>query len=269
MSQETASIRFLYGTVLGRVCLKILVRPWISKVAGVFLGSPLSKPMVGRFIKKNQIDMTTYSQKQFPSFNDFFTRQRDCDIDSVPLVSPCDAHLTVHSIGADSVFHIKHVDYSLEQLLGDTNLAKAYSGGLCLIFRLTPRHYHRYCYACAGHIAADRRLNGKLHCVRPIAYTNLPVFVQNSREYVVLQTGQLGQVVQMEVGALLVGKIANHPLSPQAEKGQEKGYFEFGGSTIILLLQKNRVCLDPSFMAEPEVEKDVHYGMALGKPIPS
>lgn len=262
MKQETSSIRFLYGTKAGRFCLKVLTCPWVSKAAGVFLSSPLSRPMVKGFIRKNHVDMTPYPQRRYRSFNDFFTRQRKNQIDAAPLVSPCDAFLSAYPIDQNSTYHIKHIDYRLDELLGDAELAQRYEGGTCLIFRLTPQHYHRYCFACSGKIETTQRLDGKLHCVRPIAYTSLPVFAQNSREYVLIDTVDFGKVVQMEIGALLVGKISNHPTDGTSNQGQEKGYFEFGGSTILLLLEKGKFQVEPALLT-PE-EKDVRYGQKIG-----
>lgn len=264
MKQETATIRFLYATAAGRCCLKLLVQPWISKAVGAFLSSGLSRPMVSGFIKKHHIDMSAYPQRKYRSFNDFFTRQRsrnEAGTVSGHLVSPCDAFLSAYPIDQNSTFHIKHVDYSLQQLLRDNALAKQYEGGTCLIFRLTPQHYHRYCYACTGSIRQTRKIGGKLHCVRPLAYTSRPVFVENSRASTLIHSDPFGHVLQMEVGALLVGKISNHP-STQAQQGVEKGYFEFGGSTIILLLEKDRVRIFPELLTSEE--KDVRYGQIIG-----
>lgn len=260
MSKESLSIRFLYGTVPGRLCLKIVTRPWLSIIAGKFLSSPLSRPMIGRFIRKNRIDMSQYPPESYRCFNDFFTRKRANDIGDAPLVSPCDGFLSVYPIDENSTFHIKNVDYSLDHLLQDPHLAHHYRGGTCLIFRLTPQHYHRYGFSCDGAISYCQKIRGKLHCVRPIAYTCRPVFVENSREYVIIDSPACGSVVQMEVGALLVGKISNHPL-PTACKGVEKGFFEFGGSTIILLLEKDGPQLS-SGLNSP-TEKDVRYGQNL------
>lgn len=267
MKQETASIRFLYGTVAGRCCLKVLVQPWVSKLAGSFLSSRLSRPIIAPYARRNHVDLTGYDTAQFHCFNDFFTRQRsidDADTTVGHLVSPCDAYLTVYPIDEQSTYHIKHIDYSLSQLLGDRELAAQYAGGTCLIFRLTPTHYHRYCFCCNGRIRSNKRINGKLHCVRPLAYTTRPIFGENSREYVLIDSPCFGKVVQMEVGALLVGRIRNHPGKSQACQCAEKGCFEFGGSTIILLLEKDRVSLEPRFLHQPEVEKDVRYGQKIG-----
>lgn len=265
MKKESPSVRFLYGTKPGRCCLKALTHPLVSKAAGAYLSTGLSRPLVSAYVQKNQVDMKDYANVKFQSFNDFFTRKRENapDLDPAHLISPCDAFLTVHPIGKNRTFHIKHVDYDLERLLEDQALAAQYAGGTCLIFRLTPAHYHRYGFAASGRVCYKRRIEGKLHCVRPIAYTSVPVFVENSREYVVMDTENFGRVVQMEVGALLVGKIRNHILSDPVTQGQEKGYFEFGGSTVILLLEKGRANIDPALLCKPRKEKDVIYGQKI------
>ena len=66
---------------------------------------------------------------------------------------------------------------------------------------------------------------------------------------------------------MLVGKICNHMKSLTAVKGQEKGYFEYGGSTIVLLFQKNSVNLSKDFMKimNTEIEVPVNIGQTIGK----
>lgn len=268
MNTETKSVRFLYNTKFGRCCLKVLSQRWVSKLAATFLNSPLSRPIVPLYAKRNHIDLQEFSKRKYRSFNDFFTRRRiDDAADTTPghLISPCDAFLSVYPIRDDSVYTVKHVRYRLEQLLDNAELARRYAGGTCLIFRLSPQHYHRYCYACNGFAELHKRIKGKLHCVRPIAYASVPVFAQNSREYTVIHSAQFGEVTQMEVGALLVGKIKNYPTGHFVRQGSEKGYFEFGGSTIILLLEKDRVCIDPTFLADQGIEIDVRKGAKIGE----
>lgn len=267
--KESLSVRFLYQTKLGRIFLKILVQPWISKIAGFFLSSHFSRLIVPIFIKQNQVDMTGYKKQKFQSFNDFFTRKRldnKVDMNSESLISPCDAYLTVYPINKNSIYRIKHTDYRLKQLLEDETLAHRYAGGVCMMFRLTPKHYHRYCYICDCTIEKTKRIEGKLHCVRPVAYNAVPVFVENSREYTVINSNEWGKVVQMEVGALLVGKIKNYPIKTKAFKGEEKGYFEFGGSTIIVLIEKGRIKLNKNILEKSRIgeETDVRLGMKIG-----
>lgn len=246
---DSAALRFLYHTAPGRMLLKILIQPKVSKAAGYYLSSRASKWLVPYYIRKHGITMKGIEIPEggFASFNDFFTRKRKaepCARTDEYLISPCDGWLSVEKIKKDTVFAIKASRFTLRDLLNNDELADEFQDGSALIFRLTPADYHRYCYAASGRIAAGKRIDGKLHCVRPIALRQFPVFAQNSREYQVLRTQNFGLMVQMEIGALLVGKIRNHaPVEGlnNVQVGTEKGYFEFGGSTILLLLRKNAV----------------------------
>ncbi|MDE5588084.1 MAG: phosphatidylserine decarboxylase [Acetatifactor sp.] len=250
--RESLALRFLYRTVPGRMILKLLVQPKVSKAAGHFLASGVSKCIVPCYIRKHKIDMDdiVIPSGGFSSFNDFFTRKKrieSFDMTCGHLISPCDGFLSVARITEDTVLNIKNSRFTLDDLLKDHELAEQFRGGTALVFRLTPANYHRYCYAADGKIILHRKIRGILHCVRPIALRTVPVFAQNSREYQVLRTERFGTVIQMEVGALLVGKIRNDVKilkSGYAQRGKEKGYFEFGGSTIIILLQKNMICFN-------------------------
>lgn len=269
MKKETLTIRFLYRTMPGRAILKVLTKPFLSKIAGRFLSSGMSRWLVPLFIRKHHIDMRDFKGKKFSSFNDFFTRKRaDGQIDITPdhLISPCDGYLSAYPVGQDEIYHIKHIEYRLECLLKSQRLAEKFSGGTCLIFRLTPQNYHRYCYVCDGAKMASHTIPGKLHCVRPTAYASFPVFTENSREYTRIHTRQFGDIIQMEIGALLVGKIHNYPKTGPVFQGMEKGYFEFGGSTILILVQKGRLRLDRQIISNTKkgLETEVRLGEKIG-----
>lgn len=103
------------------------------------------------------------------------------------------------------------------------------------VFRLCVNHYHRYHYPVNGKKGANIRIGGTLHTVRPIALESRAVFCENSREYTVIDSESFGRIVQMEVGAMLVGKIRNLHGEKAVAKGEEKGMFLYGGSTVILL----------------------------------
>lgn len=273
--KESRSLRFLYKTVPGRVILKILVQPQISQMTGKFLSMGISRCMIPYYIRKHHIDMSDIRIPEggFSSFNEFFTRKRyiQCPyVSRAQVISPCDGFLTAVRIDQHICFEIKHTGYSLRSLLRDEKLAKAFEGGTVLIFRLTPANYHRYCYPVNGNVVASRKIKGKLHCVRPVALEAVPVFVQNSREYQVLKSESYGTVVQMEIGALLVGRIANHKefrKGSPVRKGEEKGYFEFGGSTIVLLFQKDAIHLKESLFDGQNSHREiaVRLGEIIGR----
>ncbi len=270
--KESAGLRFLYGTVPGRVCLKLLCMPWVSRLCGVFLDSRVSRPLIASFVRRNGIDLTEYEAVDYPSFNAFFSRRirenrRPVAAGSNALIAPCDGLLSVYPIRGDTVIPVKQSRYTISSLLGGDGAAADYENGLCLVFRLCVHHYHRYCYVDSGVPGPTVRLPGKLHTVRPIALAQFSVFTENCREYTVIETEHFGKVVQMEVGAMLVGKIRNYPKSGPVRRGEEKGMFLYGGSTVILLLREGAARL-PEALYEATArgaETPVRMGQELGR----
>ena len=261
----------LYGSALGRLILKPLTAPAVSRLAGALLSTPVSKVLIGPFVRKNNIDMAQYLPGPYHSYNEFFARYirpelRPVDTDPRHFVSPCDSKLTVLPVTRDGRFTIKHTQYTVTSLLKDEALASRYDGGQLLIFRLTVDDYHRYCYPADGSVTERKQIPGMLHTVNPIANDYFPIYKENSREYTCMDTPQFGQLVMMEVGALLVGKIVNHPLSDTVHRGQEKGYFQFGGSTVIVLLERDKVLIDADILGNSRdtIETVVKYGEKIG-----
>lgn len=262
--KESFTLRFLYKTLPGRMVLKLLIQPKVSKITGRYLSSGASKWLVPYYIRKHNINMRGIEvpENGFSSFNEFFTRKKKVgrqELKSTSLISPCDGFLTCITIKNNLIFNIKHTKFSLEDLLKDKRLASKFHDGTALIFRLTPANYHRYCYAADGQVLRTRTIPGTLHCVRPIALGEFPVFAQNSREYQIIKTQSFGTMVQMEIGALMVGKINNHRQDTGCVlAGREKGTFEFGGSTIILLFTKNAACFRKELFQNEELP--IHMG---------
>ncbi len=261
----------LYGSAPGRLLLKPLTAPWLSKLAGSFLSTGASKVFIRPFIKNNHIDMSQFEPVAYESYNDFFSRRirpeaRPIDMDPRHLISPADSKLTALPITETGRFTLKHTQYTVGSLLKDPALAAEYVGGWCLIFRLTVDDYHRYCYAFSGEKGENIRIPGRLHTVNPIANDFFPIYKENSREYTLLHTREFGDVVAMEVGALLVGKIVNHHGPASVRRGQEKGCFQFGGSTVVLLLKKDTAILDGDILENSRngIETVVKFGEKIG-----
>ena len=269
--EKSGYTRFCYGTSFGRALLKLLVRPWVSKTVGCFMDSRLSKPLIKRFVKKNGIDLNVYQGAPYKSYNSFFTRkikdgQRAFDMSAGALCAPCDSALSVYPIEADSLFSIKGGSYSCASLLGDEQLAKQFEGGTCLIFRLAVTDYHRYSFFDSGRILSTKYIPGVLHTVRPIALERYDFFKENSRAVSVMETENFGTAAFVEVGALLVGRIKNHDVTAFS-RGEEKGYFEFGGSTCVLLLKKDAARIDEELIANTSAgfESKVQLGERIGE----
>jgi len=261
----------LYGNAFGRMLLKPLTAPALSKLAGRFLSTGASRVFIKPFIKNNRIDMSQFEPVEYGSYNDFFSRcirpeARPIDMDPRHLISPADSKLTALPITEGCRFTLKHTQYTVGSLLKNPALAAQYVGGWALIFRLTVDDYHRYCYAFDAEKGENVVIPGKLHTVNPIANDYFPIYKENAREYTILRTREFGEVIAMEVGALLVGKIVNHQAAASVKRGQEKGYFQFGGSTVVLLLKRDTAILDDDILENSRngIETVVKFGEKIG-----
>ena len=267
------TLPFLYKTAFGRILLKPLTAPSLSRLCGRFLDSRLSAFLIKGFVKNNNINLEDYLTDEIKTFNQFFRRKikdglRSFDFTPENLCSPCDGLLSVWQIkdSNGTVIPVKQSQYTIESLLQNKELASQYNGGLCLVFRLCVNHYHRYAYAESGRKGRNIFIPGVLHTVRPIALESLPVFVQNSREYTVIESSVFGPLVQMEVGAMLVGRIVNHEEEADVHRGEEKGFFEYGGSTIILLIEKDKIKMRKEIIENSlrGIESPVKMGEVIG-----
>lgn len=153
--------------------------------------------------------------------------------------------MSVYPVTEDSSFAIKGSRYRVEDLLQDETLARNYEGGFCLVFRLCASDYHHYCYIDDGFQGQIHHIEGQLHSVQPIACETYPVYILNRRCWCLLVTENFGPVVQTEIGALIVGGIANNEGNARFCRGMEKGHFELAGSTIVLLFEPDRIVLRP------------------------
>ena len=260
--KDGAALRFLYHTPVGRLLLKPLCARPISRLCGRFLDSPLSKILINPFVRKNGIRLEDFFSDGFRCFNDCFSRKirpelRPVDLASNALVAPCDGLLSVYPLHKGAVIPVKQSQYSISDLLGGDPAAARFEGGACLVFRLCVNHYHRYCYPDGGRLLRSALIPGELHTVRPIALEEMAVFVRNCREYALLETDHLGTVAQIEVGAMLVGKIANHPAPERFERGDEKGMFLYGGSTVILLTEPGKLRIPEEAYALSAEEREI------------
>lgn len=233
-------LSFLYTNVLGRILLKFLVDRRVSVLSGKLLDTPCSTLLIQPFINKNNICMDDYEKANYHSFNDFFTRKirpekRPVCADPDILISPCDCKAAVYPISRQTTFSVKNTEYTLRSLLRSPRLAKRFENGYAYILRLSVDDYHRYVYAASGRLSKNYHIDGTFHTVNPVANDCLPIYKENTREYTVIHSPVFGDLVQMEVGALMVGRITNDTSVSTAVRGGEKGYFEYGGSTIILL----------------------------------
>ncbi|MDO4323651.1 MAG: phosphatidylserine decarboxylase [Lachnospiraceae bacterium] len=272
MSGQDALISWLYGHAAGRMLLRPLVSPWFSRAGGWLLNTRLSALAVQPYVRANQIDLSVCKKQEFRSFNDFFTRElipgaRPVDGRPEAWISPCDARLTVFPISREGSFAVKHTPYTVESLLDGSDLAEHYIGGTLWMYRLCVDDYHRYIYPADGVKSSNLHIPGVFHTVNPIAGEAEPIYKKNTREYCVIRTENFGTILMMEVGAMLVGRIENRePSSAKVRRGQEKGNFAFGGSTILILSQPGRIAPSEAIMQNSRagIETRVRMGEAVG-----
>lgn len=261
-------LEFLYKTKTGRVLLKVFVaRPWFSKFRALYQRSKWSKKDIKPFVEKHRINTEKWNLSEFTSFNDFFIRKDDGISfieDKKSLIAIADAKLMTYHISNNLMFRVKNTVYSVEDILGSAEKAEYFEGGTCLVYRLAVSDYHRYHYLDNGTLISAKKINGELHTVRPIS-EKYNVFTRNTRVVNILKTENFGIVAQVEVGALLVGKIVNHK-KKTFRKNEEKGYFEFGGSTIVVFIEKE-VELDEDIkkMNASGIEVQVKIGSKIGQ----
>ena len=265
-SQEKL-LSLLYDHAAGRILLRPFLMPWFSKAGGWLLSTRLSSLAVRPFARANGIDLTECKKERFVSFNDFFTRElrkgmRQIDAEENAFISPCDARLSVYPVTENGRFTVKHTEYTLKSLLRSKTLAHRFDGGLVWIYRLCVDDYHRYIYPADGVKSENVCIPGIFHTVNPIANDHYPIYKENTREYCLLQTEDFGTLLMMEVGALLVGKIENR-MGGQAEvkRGEEKGNFAFGGSTIIVVSGRNQVLPLPQIKEKAGTAQEIRVRM--------
>ncbi|MBQ0052269.1 MAG: phosphatidylserine decarboxylase [Treponema sp.] len=281
-SGNDKSVEFMYTTKTGKMILQLALALKVPKTLGFFLRSPISRFYINSFVKKNGIDMTGFEGRKFKSFNDFFTRKKDVsfDPDLTHLITPADSLLSAFKIDETSTFHVKGFDYTLEDFFGANEkhfseetkaeikeLIGKFSGGDCLIFRLCATDYHRYSYIDNGKQGNNHFIEGSLYSVQPAACENFRVYTKNRRNWSLLETENFGTVAQIEVGAFSVGGIVNHLNEGNFKKGDEKGYFDLHGSTIVMLFQKDKIKLSEEITealnSEPEYR--VKIGQKIGE----
>ncbi len=271
-------LKWLYYNPFGKLALEgIVKRKFLTQWYGRKMDTPASKAKIPDFIKSLQIDMSEalLPVHEFSTFNDFFIRQlkpeaRPIDRDPDVLVSPADGKVMAFSeIHKLDTFFAKGQEFSLEGFLQDQSLSSRYAGGTLLIIRLAPVDYHRFHFPADGRISKSKRIDGAYYSVSPYAVKNrMKIYWENTREYSLLSTVNAGDILMCEVGATMVGSIVqNYSPDNEVKKGQEKGWFAFGGSTIIVLLEKGKVKVDGDILEN--TKKGYETGIKMGERLSS
>lgn len=250
---------------------------WFSQLYGFLQKLPWSVRKIPSFVKKFKIDSSEFLEPvtSYSSFNDFFIRKlkpekRPIFQDPNVAIIPADGRYYFYpNISKSSGFIVKGQKFDLATLLQDSQLAQEFEEGSMVIARLCPSDYHRFHFPCDCLPGESRVINGYLYSVNPIALRkNIQIFSQNKRTLCVLETPLFGKVLFLEIGATNVGSIQETYFPNQWQsKGNEKGYFEFGGSALILLFAKGKIKFDSDLVHATESGFEVRclLGQSMGK----
>ena len=244
------AVRWLYGTRTGGVMASWVARShFLSALYGMIQSSFWSRGKIAPFVEKFGIDLDEFewgdggtANRPYRSFNDFFIRKfksgkRTFSVVSGELPAFCEGrYYGYEKVDERTEIPVKGKFLQPEKLLGDRKWGGVFRGGPLLLARLCPVDYHRFHFPDRGRVLEHYRLPGLLHSVNPLALTKKGnIFFTNKREVSILDTEHFGKLAYIEVGAVCVGKIVQTSAMKDFSKGQEKGYFLFGGSSVILM----------------------------------
>ncbi|CDX02475.1 Phosphatidylserine decarboxylase proenzyme [Desulfitobacterium hafniense] len=270
-------IRWTYSSPVGMRLLETVVKKRMcSSFYGWYLDRPISRRKIHPFVCKFDLDLSIAEKnlKEFSSFNDFFYRKlkpsaRSIDPCQDSLISLGDGKLLAYEdIDLDCLVQVKGLTYSLKELIKDPETASKYKRGTCLILRLCPTDYHRFHFIDSGICEPSHRIKGSYYSVNPVALQKVAkLFCENKREWSIFHSDHFGDILTIEVGATFVGSIIQSytPHQPVA-RGDEKGYFKFGGSTVLLFFEENKIKIDPDIVEQTKLgyETYVLFGEKVG-----
>jgi phosphatidylserine decarboxylase len=265
-------LKWAYETRLGKLATHSLVkRGWFSRWYGWRMSRGKSARRVNPFVEKYGVRMEDFIEPKggFSSFNDFFVRPlrrgaRAIDRNPKHAVFPADGrHLGFENIEGMQKLLIKGDHLSIKGLLGSSEVSDEFKGGSLIFSRLCPVDYHRFHYPVGGKLIPAKQINGSLYSVNPIAvFNNAKILMQNRRMVSFVETETFGKVALVEIGATCVGSIIQGQSTVQdVEKGQEKGYFKFGGSAVLTIFQAGKVDLAPDLKMHSAQGREVYAQM--------
>ncbi len=265
-------VRWAYENPLGKLTTALFIkRAFFSKWYGWRMNRPVSREKIAPFLAQYQVstDDMMEAPESFAHFNAFFCRKlkpsaRPIATEPGSVVFPADGrHFVIPDLAANDGIFVKGIRFNLTSLLRDGALAEKFKHGSMIISRLCPVDYHRFHLPCDGTPGAPKFINGSLYSVSPIALRQHPTLLwENKRCLTRFQTAGLGEVLLLEVGATCVGTIVHtHASGQPAQKGDEKGYFLFGGSCFITLFEEGKIKLADDLLEQSAEGREVYARM--------
>lgn len=272
-------LRWLYEDTLGFTVFNCFLNNqafcWLF---GKLQDRPRSRHKIFEFIKEYSINLeeVEFPPEHYQSFNAFFSRHlktharpfiKNADI----FCSPGDGKVLVYpQLTKQTQIPVKGAAITVETLLASKSAAQTYQDGSALILRLAPRDYHRFHFPDRGKANRARYIKGKYHSVHPIALSKVPgILSQNQRAVTEFYSQNFGRITYVEIGATTVASIVQTYTPGMVDRGQEKGYFQYGGSTIVLLFEPGAIAFDQDLIQDSRqhLEVQVYTGNQLGTKI--
>jgi len=264
-------LRLAYETCWGSLLKQVIRKPFFSRWYGRRMARPASRSLVAPFIEEFGLDASEFAdpQESFKSFNEFFIRRlkpeaRPFDPDPEAATFPCDGrHLGFPDISEITSVFVKGQRFSLASLLGSSELSNRFARGSLVLSRLCPTDYHRFHFPAAGIPSTSSLINGALFSVSPIALRrNLSYLWQNKRMITELETSRFGTIVMIDIGATNVGSISQtFTPSEKIHRGDERGYFSFGGSSTITLFEEGKITLADDLVEQTSHQTELYAPM--------
>ncbi len=248
--------RFLSSSRIGFVINVLLANKYSAKFLGVFYSAPFTKKLIPAFIKEHEIDLEHFivPENGYKSFNDFFIRQikkSKRPLAETSWISPADSKIYIHhNVNPASRFFVKSAPFLLKKFLGPT-ISAPYQNADIAIFRLAPYDYHRFHFPVDCIPKQPIVLNGWLGTVNPVSFlSGLMPLTKNKRIIIPLEYSSGGIGYLVAVGAMFVGSIkTTYTPGKPYKKGDEAGFFEFGGSTVVLITAPGTIAFKDEFKA--------------------
>lgn len=251
---------------------------------------PAKDRLIDLVVRRFQVDLSEAAQPDphaYEHFNAFFTRAlkpgaREPDADPTALLMPADGRISQSGrIDADRIFQAKGRDYTIAQLLGSPGAARPYRDGWFATVYLSPRDYHRVHMPWSGTLRDTLHVPGRLFTVAPWGVAGIPrLFARNERLVCHFET-DFGPMCLVMVGALLVSGVetvwSGEEIPPYRHRCHHRDWqgrnvrlarfaemarFNYG-STVVVLLPKNSVGLEPSLRPEQPVRLGQRLGSVL------
>ena len=238
---------------------KLVPQHWLSRLVGFVAASRvrwIRYLFIHIVIRVFRVDLREAEREDpdsYDSFNDFFTRALKPGIRPVTGLVACPADGAVSAVGrieGNQVFQAKGLTYSLEKLLGTSDVDKFRDGSFITVY-LSPKDYHRVHNPVAGRCTEGTYIPGKLFSVNDTTAAAVQDLFADNERYVMRFETEQGAMAVVLVGAMIVAGIqtvwrqTHYPAGQYLQErfgdekhfrqGDELGRFLMGSTAIVLL----------------------------------